>query len=320
MEKEGKKVKDKVAEVVKNFKSVEKENRKGDKKEIKPLVTCHVLFVSVLDKIYIVLMLLMLIGMTYYIFGSGDISSLHYGFWSRVGREIVSLIVLFVIYLFLNWFYKCAIKTMLCVTENEIYVEKYVPFKRSELTIPLEKVTGVSTLNLFWILRCVSIHRYHQFPVIFWTWNNEEFKDKVAELTTGDKEDVENEYESKSIITKDRYKYVAYVGIALIAIVALIGIVRLWNYMFSPEKKVAGTYKYESNKIVLEKNGNCSIDDIIDDVTECTWTYDREDEEVRISYTYEYKSFYTSTRNSHMTLFYDSNKKSLDYHGKIFAK
>lgn len=280
MEKEGKKVKEKVSGIIKNFKDSQKS---GNQKEIKPLVTCRVLFVSVLDKIYIILLLLMLVATTYFIFGTGDISSLNYGFFSRLGRELIGLLILFIIYLFLNWFYKCAIKTMLCVTENEIYVEKYVPFKKSELTIPLEKVTGVSTLNLFWILRCVSIHRYHQFPVIFWTWNNKEFKDKVTELTTGDKEIIENEYESKNIITQNRYKYVAYIGIVLASAIVLIGIVRLWNYMFSPEKKLAGTYEYESNKIVLEKNGNCSIDDIIDDVTECTWTYDREDEEVRIS-------------------------------------
>lgn len=319
MEKEGSKIGD-VKEKLKDVaKKVSIEDKKGEKK-IHPLVTCRILFISVLDKIYMILLLLILLGGTYAIF-QGDISSIHYGFWSRVGHEIVFLIIYAIIYFFMNWFYKCAAKTMLCVTENEIYAEKYVPFKRSETSIPLNRITGVGTLNLFWIFRCVIIHKYHQIPSIFWTWNNQEFKDKVNELVTRDKEKIENEFESKSIITKDRYKYVKYLGLALVCIIALIGVVKLFNYIFSPEKKVAGTYKYESKRIVLEKNGDCDIEDLIDDVTKCTWTYDKEDKEVRVSYDYKYKSFYSSyDRSSSFTLDYDSSKKSLDYNGKEFTK
>ena len=261
MEKEKKEVKEKVKETKKVEK--ESETKKTEKtKQIVPLVTCRMLFISVLDKIYMVILALMLIGILYATF-NGDMSSLHYSFWTRVCTLIPAFIVLFIVYLFMNWFYKCAAKTMLCVTENEVYAEKYIPFKNSETSIPLTKITGISTVNLFWIFRCVIIHQYGKMPSIFWTWNNQEFKSKVNELITTDKDPIENEFEDKNIINKDQYVYLKYLGIVVAAIIALIGVVRFFNYVFSAEKSIPGTYYYESNRFVLSKDGSCEIDDII---------------------------------------------------------
>ena len=145
--------------------------KEKESKKQKALVTSRVLFISVLDKIYLVLLGLIFLGGTISIF-KGNISSLSYSFWGKVGKELIFLVILFLIYLLMNWFYKCAVKTMLCLTENEVYKEAYVPFKRAETSIPLNKITSVSTINFFWIFRSIIIHQYHQFPLVFMTWNN----------------------------------------------------------------------------------------------------------------------------------------------------
>ena len=295
---------------------------KVEEKKQKALVTSRVLFISVLDKIYLVILGLWFVGGTFAIF-NGKISSLNYGFWGRVGREILFLIVLFIAYLIMNWFYRCAAKTMLCLTKNEVYLEKYVPFKRAEKSIPLNKITGVTTINVFWIFRTLIIHQYHNFPLVFATWTNQEFKDKLNELITTDSEKVENEYDSRNIITKNMYKYLEYVGLALAAIIVLLGIVRFFTYIFNGERKLAGTYTYENDKIVLNKNGKCSIEGLVDDVTDCNWTYDSEDKEVNISYEYEYSYYYSrykTTSKGSMTLKYNSSDKSLEYRDMKFTK
>ena len=51
--------------------------------------------------------------------------------------EIEEGIVIFtaILYLFLNWLYKCAAKTMLCLTNNEVYLEMHAPFVKNETSI-----------------------------------------------------------------------------------------------------------------------------------------------------------------------------------------
>lgn len=299
---------------------MEKEELK-EVKQIKALVTSRLLFISVLDKIYLVVLLLMLVLLTYNNF-AGDISSVSYGFWSRVGYEIIILISMVICYFIFNWFYKCAGKTMLCLTENEVYKETYVPFKRTETSIPLNKITAVTTHNVFWIFRLIIIHQYSKLPMIFFTWNNQEFKDKLNELIIQDKEKIENEYEDKNIISKDKYKYLKYLGITLAGVICLVGIVRFFNFVFSPEKKVAGTYTYNSNEIILNKDGNCVIDDIVDDVTDCSWSYNKDSKEVNVDYEYSYYSYYygSSTRHDNLYLEYDSSKKTLKYENTVYTK
>lgn len=304
---------------------MKKEKAKKEAKEVKTqkaLVTSRVLFISVLDKIYLIILGIWFLVGTIGIF-KGPISSLNYGFFSRVGREILFLIVLFIFYLILNWFYRCAAKTMLCLTKNEVYKEHYIPFKRSEESIPLNKITKVSTINVFWIFRTLIIHQYHSFPLVFMTWNNQEFKDKLNELITTDSEKVENEYESRNIVTQSMYKYLSYVGMALVGIVVLLGIVRFFTYIFNGERKMAGTYTYEENTIKLNKNGSCEITGLIDDVTECNWTYDSDSKMVTLDYEYESSSYFskrTSLNKGTRSLKYNSSDKSLELNGNKYTK
>lgn len=299
----------------KEVKEIKKTKEKGKEKEIKPLVCSRILFVSVLDKIYLVILALVLISWTAIIF-RGDTKALDYGFFDRVGYELILLIVLFIVYLFLNWFYKCAIKTMMCLTENEVYIEKYIPFKRSEASIPLNKITAVSTINLFWIFRCIIIHRYHQLPTIFWTWNNQEFKDKTDELLNKRTEKIENEFKDRNIIPKDKYKYVGYAGIILAVVIALFGIVRFFNYNFSEEKKLVGKYANDSKVVELDKDGSCTLSKDVTSrtVEECHWTYNKNSKEVYINYEYNYRSsysYYSSTRYDSFKMKYDKKDKTL---------
>ena len=304
-------------------KEVSKEEVKELKeKRMKALVTSRLLFISVLDKIYLIILLLTFVGLTWGNF-AGDVSSIHYGFWSRIGYEILIIIFMVIFYFFLNWFYKCAAKTMICLTKNEVYKEEYVPFKRTETSIPLNKITGVTTFNFFWIFRFLIIHQYGKLPVVFPTWTNQVFKDRLNELITGDKEKVENEYEDKNIISKDMLKYLKYLGIALLGIICLLGIVRFFNYVFSAETKIAGTYSYNETDIVLNKDGSCYVDDIVDeDVNYCSWTYDEEDKDISVRYEYSKYAYYYGYYSDYDYLFldYDAKNKTLTYEDKVYKK
>lgn len=294
----------------------------GNGKKRKALVTSRILFISALDKIYLVILLLIFVFFTWANF-AGDVSDLDYGFWSRVGIEIVIIIGMVIFYFLLNWFYKCAAKTMICVTENEVYKEEYVPFKRSEISIPLNKITGVSTFNFFWIFRFLIIHQYGKLPIVFPTWTNQIFKDKLNELITTEKEKIENEFEDKNIIGKDKLKYLKYLGIALVAIIGLIGIVRFFNYVFSVESKISGTYTYQDKEITLNKDGTCEAYNVIDeDIDDCSWTYDKEDSEVSVRLEYSeysrYYGYYTDYDYVHML--YDSKNKTLTDDDIVYKK
>ncbi len=297
---------------------VQKENKKGEEKEVKTheskkkeaLVTCRVLFISVLDKIYLVVLGLMLISTLYSTF-SGRLSSMDYGFFRRVLGLIISLIVFAIVYLFFNWLYRCVAKTMLCVTEKEIYKEKYLPFKRSEITIPLNKVTSISTFNAFWIFRSVIICQYGKVPMIFFTWNNKEFKDKVTELIADRKVEIKNEYEEKNLINNN--KIFIYIACAIVAITLLVGIVRFFSYIFSDAKKVPGTYQNDDIKLVLLKDGSCEMTQKNLNITSCDWNYYEESQKVNVSYRYEYTSYYgyTSTAYNHLSLDFNRKDKTL---------
>ncbi len=307
-------VKNKVSEKVKSEKKEEKEV-----KYQKAIVTSRVLFVSVLDKIYLILLGLWFIIGTISNF-SGDISSLSYGFFRRLKDEIIFLIILFIVYLFLNWLYKCVAKTMLCLTKDEVYREHYIPFKRTEDSIPLNKITKVSTVNFLWIFRSIIIHQYHAFPLVFFTWNNKEFKDKLTELLTKRTDKIENEYKDRNIITKEMYKIVFYIGIFVVAIITLLGIIRLFAFMFSNERNIAGTYSYEDKEIVLNKNGTCDITKIFNTASDCVWTYDSEDKEIELDYKFQYSIFSTHLTDSSIVVSYDAKEKVIEYSGMKFSK
>lgn len=285
------------------------------------LVTCRYLFISVLDKILIIIFVFAFLSSTYAIF-RGDISSLQYGFWSRVGRELLSLIIYAILYLFLNWLYKCIAKTMLCVTEEQIYMEMYVPLHRWELTIPLNKVTAINSYKFFWIFRAVVIHQYGKLPKVFFTWNAQEFKDKVEELLTHTNVKVNNQYESRNIINKNQYKYVAIFAGILVAIIALLGVVRFFAYMFSGERHMDGTYSYDNSSIVLNKDGTCELklSSISYDVKSCEWTYSSDDKTVSLNYKYEVKGYWSSSYESSSTIYATYGDKALTYNGNVYKK
>ena len=310
MEETEKKAKEKVAK---------NKGEKSTKEAKNVLVTSRVLFISVLDKIYLVLLALYFVGFTLSNC-SGDISNLSYGCWGRVGNELLIILETGILYLILNWFYKCAVKTILCLTKEQIYLEKYYPLRRSETTIPLNRITGITAHKYFWIFRCVLIHRYHQFPIIFFTWNNQEFKDKLEELLTKNTEKVQNLYENKNIITSNLYRYLKYVAIGLAGFIAVVGVIRFFAYITNSAKKLAGTYSYNSEIIELEKNGSCDLS-TVSNLTKCTWSYDKEDNEVIISYTYSYSGIFGTSRSSNeITLKYDKEAKTLNYRGTIYKK
>ena len=295
---------------------------KETSKKIKPLVTSRVLFISALDKIYLIILGLNLILLTLNNF-AGNLSSPYYNFWARVGIEIIILIVIFIWYLILNWFYRCAVKTVLCLTENQVYKETYIPFKRTEVTIPLNKITKVSTHTMFWIFRVIIIHQYHQLPMIFFTWNHQEFKDKLNELLIKENEKVENKYENKNLIGKNNYKFFIYAGLVFAVIITLIGVVRLFNFIFNRDIDVSGRYTNYSDAIVLNRDGTCNIDDIIyDDVTECNWEFDEEYLSVTIDYEYEDYSYYYGyeTEEDSLYLKYDPDKDGLIYNNNTYTR
>jgi len=301
---------------------MEKEQKKEleavkEEKQIKPIITSRVLFISVLDKIYMICLLLMLLSLTFRNF-SGNISSLNYGFFSRVGKEILILIGMFVLYLFCNWLYKCKVKTVLCLTDTQVYKESYIPFHRWELSIPLNKITGVNTYKFLWIFRCIVIHQYGKFPVLFWTYTAQEFKDELTKLITKDKYTIENIYEDKDIVTKDKYKNVEYLGIGLLCIIILIGIVRFFSYMFSPEKKLVGTYTYSEESIVLNNDGTCDMTSIRSNSSDCSWTYDKEESEIEVKYSYT--TYYYGNSTSSIDFIYNKDNKTLTYSNKEYKK
>ena len=123
-----------------------------ERKQKKALVTSRVLFYTILDKIYVVAFAI------YFIVGlvSGLLQK-NKSILGVIEYYVLFLVVATVVALLFNWFYKCAIKTMLCITEDEVYKEAYAPLKRSEMSIPLNKITSVTTFNFFWIFRSIII-------------------------------------------------------------------------------------------------------------------------------------------------------------------
>lgn len=306
-------------------KGKKKINEKGSKtegKKVKPLVEARVLFITILDKVLLALFILLFVSATYNAF-SGNLSSVNYNFWGRVGGYVITLIVLAIVYFFWNWLYSCLAKTMISLTKTQIHIEKYVPFKKLESSIPLGKVTRATTVDIIWIFRLLIIHQYHQLPIIFWTWNNHAFKDKLNELVLGENEQVENEFNCKNILPKSWEKYLKYVAVGLVALITLIGVARLFASAFSPAKKVPGSYTFEDKNVVLSKDGTCELTGFNSNkVSECEWNYNEETSYVYITYKYVTTSSFYGEReySSSMNMSYNKDDKTLTYDGKVLKK
>lgn len=287
--------------------------KKETREIIKPLVSSRILFISVLDKLYLIMLILMFLVLTINNF-SGNVTSVYYNFWHKVLVQVGIMIFMAIIYFFCNWYYKCAAKTMLCITKNEVYKEKYVPFFRWERTIPLEKISSVQTFDFLWIFRAVVVFQYSGLPIFFWTWTNHEFKNKVTDLITSDSGKVENEFENKNILSKKMLGIMKYAGLLLVAVITVIGIVRLFTYTFSVVKHVPGRYVLNSDNFYLYEDGSCDIYGLIDKSTDsCRWEYDNGAKEVVIDYERRSYSWLhgDSLEKETLRLKYDKKNKSL---------
>ena len=294
-----------------------KEKITGEEKK-EAYVTCRVLFISILDKLILLILTITFIAMTWGNF-SGNISSLGYGFWQRVLNEFGIIIGITIAYFIYNWIYRCAAKTMMCVTDGQIYYEKYIPFYRWEGTIPLEKVTNIISFKFFWIFRAVIIFQYMHLPKIFWTWNAQEFKDKVEELITKSKTKVKNQYESRNIINKPQYKYVILAAVVLFVVVFFLGIVRFFAFVFSNERNISGVYQNGSETFSLAKDGTCAISLNNVNSVKCNWEYSSDTKQVILKYTYETRFFGSiSKAEDYMYIPYADN--SLIYNSREFKK
>ena len=287
----------------KKFKLFKKKNKdKSEEDTIKPLVTSRLLFISIIDKIYLTTIILILIILTYNNF-KGNISSLSYHFFDKLKSEINIIIILIICYAILNWVYKCITKTVLILTQNEVYREWQVPFIKLETSIPLNKITGVTSYKFLWIFRLIIIHQYGKLPLIFPTWNNQEFKDKLNELITTDDKKIENKYKKNSLVSNK--KYYIYFTILLTIIILILGIIRFISYSNSPEKDMIGTYTYKylpsysyyskEYFIILNEDGTCdfNIYTDIENLESCNWEYNKKNKELILNYEY-YSDYYYS--------------------------
>ena len=337
MEKEVKKeskkeeLKDKVSDVIDNI--VEKVGEEDNSStKVEPLVSCRVLFISALDKIYFVCFVISYIAsiwgyvsnsLYYFQYGSEFFPTL----WSLIGGFIGITVGFAVLYFILNWLYKCIAKTMICLTENEIYGEFYAPFYRGELSIPIEKITKVDTVRLFWVFRTLIIHRYHQIPIVFPTWKAQAFKDTWTNLVMSREGKIENEFESRNIFPEWLKKKFIIVIIFLASVFGIILIAYTVKYFDNPFKKIPGTYVYGDQKIILNKDNTCDLKNVIDDeVIKCTWKHDNSSYgsiDIDVDYTYRYKSSWSNKYYEYdrmMSLHFDPEDETLDHNWDTFRK
>ena len=298
---------------------VQRIDRKSTYERKDTLVTCRVLFYSVLDKIFLLFLVLGFLLVTYLNY-KGNIFSASYGFWMRTLYQLLYLILFAVIGAFVNWIYQCIVKTMLCVTKHSIYKECYFPFFRREISIPIEHVTAVSTINFLWIFRCVIVYQYRHFPMVFFTWNNQKFKNKVDELL-GNEQSIYNGYNNKNLFQPKYVPIIQWIVIILAMILLVLGIVHFFAFVFSTEKKLSGTYLKGNQKIVLNVNGSCDLRmSRIKNLKSCKWTVDADDNSIAIQYEFSKDNYYGETYNTKENIKVAYKDDTLIYNGIEYSK
>lgn len=139
---------------------------------------------------------------------------------------------------------------------------------------------------------------------------------KVEELLNNTNVKVNNQYESKNIINKGQYVYVAGFAALLVVIISILGVVRFFAYMLSDERHMDGVYTYEKNTIDLKSDGTCELDiSGLNGVSNCTWEYNSDTKYVNMSYEYKYYSY---SYNGNASASYED--KTLTYNGKEYKK
>lgn len=292
------------------------DHKRNDRKSV---FTCRLLFSSVMDKVFLVLLVIGFLFVTFLNF-NGNIFGATYGFWIRFLRELGILLMWFVASLICNWFYKCIIQTMLCVTSNSIYLETYFPFWKRETSIPLKHVTSVSAVSFLWIFRAVIIHQYYHLPIVFFTWNHQLFKEKVDELLKNDLIDY-NGASHKTIFRKKYFPIFKWMMIVLFFSMIVLGVVHFFGYISSTEKQISGTYIKGNQKIVLKVNGSCYLRLLnIKDLKKCAWKYDEDKHIISIQYDFRKKNYYGELYDTHDTIHVGYKENVLIYNGVEYKK
>lgn len=271
-------------------------------KEKEPIIVCRPLFYTVVKYIYIFMLGFMFIGCASYTLLRSNLSFMA-GVFSFVGY----LIVLFIVYLFFNWFYKCVLKTMLALTDKELHLEYYMPFIKYESTLPLDSIKRVTTLEYFWIFRAIIIHQYHKLPIIFPTWNNKEMKDEINALIIKEKEHVKNDAKNGELITKENYKIIFIILGCILGIFLFISMIsHIANY--SKVKSYVGTYEGSSSNLKLNADGTCEYGSY-----DCTWEKTDESYVVDVTYEYETGHYYTYTTDNTITVRLDVDTNTYEF-------
>ncbi len=283
------------------------------------VATCRVLFYTVFDKIFLICLFLGFIVCTYLNF-RGNIFSGTYGYWRRIFYELGIILSFGILSFLFNWIYNCIVKTMLCVTPHMIYKESYFPFWRKEVSIPLSHVTSISTVTFLWIFRSVMIHRYHQFPLIFFTWNHDKFKNKVDELLGNDVY-FANAYQNRGIFQRRDLPFIKWIFILLCMFLVVLGIVHLFGYLFSTERSISGTYKNGNQYIQLRVNKTCDMKvNRIHDLINCGWEYDEEHQTIELEYEYTKNNYFGNEYTKKDTMSVSYKEDSITFNGVEYKK
>ena len=300
---------------------IKKKEKKEKKEEVKkdlekPIITARVLFITVLDIILMVLMIILFISLCVVPAFSTlrYATSKYFDFWETIGLFIVRVIAIGVIGLVLDLLYLCASKTMLCLTKTQVYKEIYYPFIEFKSSIPLEKITKVSTYEFLWIFRCIIIFQYNHLPLVFFTWKNKEFKDKLVEELKLGKKEIENEFENKHIIKKEWLKGIGCTLVVLLAIILVSGLINVVSKAFSEERKLIGKFVSGTKYVQIEDDGTCDIFEITGDKGYGhKWRYDEDSNLLTIEYvTLEsYKYIYGTYEEDHTITFEFDEKENV---------
>jgi len=283
------------------------------------IYTCRLLFSSILDKILLFVLLLSFLYISYLNF-KGNILGAAYGFWFRVLRELGIGVLLLFGYGICNWIYNCYARTMLCLTSNSIYREIYFPFFRKETTIPLEHVTSIATVDFFWIFRSIVIFQYHHMPIIFFTWNNQRFKNKADEVMGCNTVTI-NSFQNRGILQKTMLPVIQWIFILFVMAIIVLGIFHFFGYIFSEEKKLSGTYLKGTQKIELYTDGTCNLRmSHIKDLKKCTWTIHSEEKTIDIEYEYRKSNYFGEAYKTHDVMSVGYDQEQLIYNGKEYKK
>ena len=281
-------------------------------------ITCRLLFYSVIDKIFLFLLVICFLVFSFLNF-KGPIFSVTYGFWFRVFREIGIILFVIICGLFLNWIYRCISKTSLVVQYNGIYRECFFPFIKRRTTIPLKHVSSISTITILWIFRAVVIFQYHHLPIVFPTWNHEKFKKRVEELLGQDVPVMH--YSNKSIYQRKYNSFTQWFLFVVFSFIIVLGIAHFIGYFFSTERSIVGTYLKGNQKIVLNMNGTCNLKlTRVKNLKRCKWIIDKNENRVEIQYEYLKENYYGEKYNKKESITVGYQDHSLLYNGIEFMK